>query len=45
MNPLCERLIKDLPEGAQPNFRSLTTDTSLRVKARPVASERRIASC
>jgi NADH:ubiquinone reductase (non-electrogenic) len=34
MNPLCERLIKDLPEGAQPNFRSLTTDTVLRVKAR-----------
>ena len=38
MNPLCERLIKDLPEGAQPNFRSLTTDTALRVKARHGAS-------
>ena len=32
MNPLCENLIKALPEGSQPNFRSLTTDASLRVK-------------
>jgi hypothetical protein len=32
MNPLCERLIQDLPEGSQPNIRSLTTDSSLRVK-------------
>ncbi len=32
MNPLCEQLIRDLPEGSQPNFRSLTTDAALRVK-------------
>jgi NADH:ubiquinone reductase (non-electrogenic) len=32
MNPLCEKLISDLPEGSQPNIRSLTTDSSLRVK-------------
>ncbi len=36
MNPLCEKLIADLPEGSQPNIRSLTTDSSLRVKARRV---------
>jgi NADH:ubiquinone reductase (non-electrogenic) len=34
MNPLCQKLISDLPEGSQPNIRSLTTDSSLRVKAR-----------
>lgn len=34
MNPLCERLIADLPQGSQPNIRSLTVDASLRVKAR-----------
>ena len=34
MNSLCEQLIKALPEGAQPNTRSLTTDSCLRVKAR-----------
>lgn len=32
MNPLCEQLIKDLPQGSQPNIRSLTTCASLRVK-------------
>ena len=34
MNPLCSKLIEDLPTGAQPNIRSLTTDASLRVKVR-----------
>lgn len=32
MNPLCEQLIAALPPGSQPNIRSLTTDSSLRVK-------------
>ena len=35
MNPLCAKLIEDLPKDAQPNIRSLTVDSSLRVKARP----------
>jgi hypothetical protein len=35
MNPLCSKLIEDLPKDAQPNIRSLTVDSSLRVKVRP----------
>ena len=32
LNPLCEEVIKALPAGSQDNMRSLTTDSSLRVK-------------
>jgi len=32
MNPLAEQLIKSLPSGSQPNIRSLTVDSLLRVK-------------
>ena len=46
MNPLCSKLIEDLPKDAQPNIRSLTVDSSLRVKVRPAltagASARRL---
>ena len=41
MNPLCSKLIEDLPKDAQPNIRSLTVDSSLRVKVRPAKMPRR----
>ena len=32
LNPLCEKIMDAMPEGAQENRRSIATDKSLRVK-------------